>query len=223
MLSHLSSNINPPFPFLPSSSIANTHRNEVHLLRYRLRSCRRHGICAGRPRYYRVSELWCGFIRPSTTIKLIYDRITLTVVNWIQSECGTDAIGATGCAITDYSCMCQNGGLFSALVPCVSKKCPDRADQQSEYRQKFPTIPSSAGHAGPGAPPEFLYIATVLTDSPHPPQRCTASSKPTAPDTISYPSSPPAFLPLPLVPLPLPPVSLPLPPHQPHPRLPHQP
>lgn len=57
---------------------------------------------------------------------------TLTVFNWIQSKCSIDSIAGTGCALTDYGCMCQNGGLFQLLVPCVMNACSSKTDQQSK-------------------------------------------------------------------------------------------
>lgn len=172
-------NINLPFSF--SLSTTNKPKNEVRLRRYRLCSCHCRGVGADRP--YCIPKLWCRFIRPPSDPRM---NMALTVINRIQMGCVVDSIAGTGCALTDYGCICQNGQLFQLLVPCAASKC-EKADQQSE-------IPSHSQCTGPGG-----YKNTPLSGPSKPiihgtndPQKYTANSKLPALATMLSPRFPQA-------------------------------
>lgn len=152
-------NINPPFSFPPQQQT--DAKNEVRLPCYCLRTRCRCG--ASTTRHYCISGLRCRFYL--TPIRGWLD-ISLTAVNRIQTKCCIDSIAGTGCALTDYGCMCQNGGLFQLLVPCVSGACSSKADQQSEISLRVYAGPG--GYKRPCSPtrrnrPGFSRDSTVLT------------------------------------------------------------
>ncbi|KAL0633530.1 hypothetical protein Q9L58_007562 [Maublancomyces gigas] len=96
-------------------------------------------------------------------VTVVLAQLDITAFPDCATKCCIDSIAGTGCALTDYGCMCQNGGLFQLLVPCVSGACSSKADQQKTY-SLFQSGCNSY-HVVPPLPSSLLTPTTTTTTS----------------------------------------------------------
>jgi len=92
-------------------------------------------------------------------------------------SCATNAIGATGCAVTDAHCICTASSFLSGVATCIQGACSP-ADQQAtlQFAQSFCgnagvtiTLPSAAATSAPAGQtmtPSPTATTTITSAAP---------------------------------------------------------
>jgi len=110
-------------------------------------------------------------------------------------SCAVNAIGSTGCAVTDALCICQATSFLSGVQTCISTAC-NATDQAAtlQFALQFCssagvtiTLPTAPGSVPPAGQTSSLSPATTTASSP---AVTTSSSAPEGPTPES--SAPPA-------------------------------